>query len=205
MKAAIPSCLSRVGMTWKERVTADDVTRDGLRGFHKCQAWASKLNKAWESSTSWVVLELRLKQNVWPTTAMYKIIVSKHWKSYPSVTHPLYCHCCTNINLEEADFSHYCHWWMKLNKKKYEDLWITMYLHASVHCLFCHPHSDRTLGNGNERDLDVDGINKTQYTHCSSHRHGFTHEAQSTHYDEYFTCEGSCIIYSVTLEELCQI
>lgn len=35
-----------------------------------------------------------------------------------------------------------------------------MYLNASVHCLFCHPHSDGSLGNRNERELDADDINK---------------------------------------------
>ncbi len=41
-----------------------------------------------------------------------------------------------------------------------------MYLNASVHCLFCHPHSDGSLGNRNERELDADDINKTsRYMH----------------------------------------
>lgn len=60
-----------------------------------------------------------------------------------------------------------------------------IYLNASVHCLFCHPHSDGTLNNGNV------GINKTPYTEVTKTRRDELKttkgEQQFTHHEEYYS------------------
>ena len=53
-----------------------------------------------------------------------------------------------------------------------------MYLNAFVHCFFCHPHSDRSLGNRSERQLDV---NDTALNLMKTTSHLFIHQINVLH------------------------
>lgn len=135
MKAAMPSCLSRVGITW----------RQGNRLLPLIQG--NRISQVVGCTNSTTVQKLK---------EVFSVLV----RSYPSITHPLYCHPWIHVNLEKTGFSHWCH--RKSAIWNTCDLWVTLYLHASVDCLLCHPHSHRSLGDRNKR-VGYSDVNKTPY------------------------------------------
>lgn len=101
IKAAMPSCLSRVGMTWKERTGVIqqliwlETAWVSVKAEHSALLILICFMGDWarRSSTCWVKRKLQ----------------NDRVSTYPSITHPLYCHRRTNVDLEETDFSHYHH------------------------------------------------------------------------------------------------